>query len=807
MDNSPEKKIKEEKKEIEINRINNKNEIETTNINRIINDNISKENKGKNKYMSLARYYINLYVKTNEYNDITPENRDIYFNIITEERIIKWEIKLFNNYNYYKTITDDMIIKVEKDTSFQHVIINDSKRTRVRESILIEQFKDILENMLTFYCKSKDVYYKQGLNEIFAPLILMKYKLKKLKLSKIFLLGEVFIDKFLPNYYYEKNFYALKGSLRLFFILLKYHEPSVYNILDKNEILPEMYATNWLMTLMSGKLRLDVLFDLWNYLLEYDDTLFVHFIFVSLLKLKREIIINCDKGLLPSLMANLTILDKNELKNIIETADELRKNTPYSFRILANKLGILIPKCENLKERFEEYKPDIIQAIPIFPQELFYMSYKNKVICPNPDCINGKEFSKIYLKNGKVKYKLDFEILDKKYNNKNENDTKENNKILCEKCDMNIEKVLNYVLVDLRMIENKEDKMEINGFWTKVMPLNQDILKSEEINDIIADKFLEERGKRHFMFLTSTTDDFSKFESGFYKDNISEEETLKMIYGLIEQKKVDKQLDLKAGNLSKKEIYKLKEYDNLKKTLNSMQNQNYPYISFIYGGYYKIHEESVNMDLELPSHDIETCIICNEIKNFKENKKEKKEKDIEKEKKKLYKILWEHKKKIKYKNLEQYFKDSNISIIFGSLNEYKGKNLLYEKIQILIAIIFSQFKIEIYKFDIKKQHNLNKPNYYDLGLNYEKQKDIDLIILEELKITEIIGINIDKKMKNIININIKDKDIKKINKKEEIIKYPSYNMIIDLSSSNDAKYFFKSFMKMNNDFKNHLNKK
>ena len=807
MDNSPEKKIKEEKKEIEINRISNKNEIEITNINRIINDNISKENKGKNKYMSLARYYINLYVKTNEYNDITPENRDIYFNIITEERIIKWEIKLFNNYNYYKTITDDMIIKVEKDTSFQHVIINDSKRTRVRESILIEQFKDILENMLTFYCKSKDVYYKQGLNEIFAPLILMKYKLKKLKLSKIFLLGEVFIDKFLPNYYYEKNFYALKGSLRLFFILLKYHEPSVYNILDKNEILPEMYATNWLMTLMSGKLRLDVLFDLWNYLLEYDDTLFVHFIFVSLLKLKREIIINCDKGLLPSLMANLTILDKNELKNIIETADELRKNTPYSFRILANKLGILIPKCENLKERFEEYKPDIIQAIPIFPQELFYMSYKNKVICPNPDCINGKEFSKIYLKNGKVKYKLDFEILDKKYNNKNENDTKENNKILCEKCDMNIEKILNYVLVDLRMIENKEDKMEINGFWTKVMPLNQDILKSEEINDIIADKFLEERGKRHFMFLTSTTDNFSKFESGFYKDNISEEETLKMIYGLIEQKKVDKQLDLKAGNLSKKEIYKLKEYDNLKKTLNSMQNQNYPYISFIYGGYYKIHEESVNMDLELPSHDIETCIICNEIKNFKENKKEKKEKDIEKEKKKLYKILWEHKKKIKYKNLEQYFKDSNISIIFGSLNEYKGKNLLYEKIQILIAFIFSQYKIEIYKFDIKKQHNLNKPNYYDLGLNYEKQKDIDLIILEELKITEIIGINIDKKMKNIININIKDKDIKKINKKEEIIKYPSYNMIIDLSSSNDAKYFFKSFMKMNNDFKNHLNKK
>ena len=217
------------------------------------------------------------------------------------------------------------------------------------------------------------------------------------------------------------------------------------------------------------------------------------------------------------------------------------------------------------------------------------------------------------------------------------------------------------------------------------------------------------------------------------------------------------------------------------------------------------------MDLELASHDIETCEICNENKNniINENNKEKekrKDTEIEKEKKKLYKLLWEHKKKIKYKNLEQYFKDANISIIFGSLNEYKGKNLLYEKIQILIAMLFSQYKIEIYKFDIKKQHNSNKTNYYDLGLNFEQQKDIDLIILEELKITDILGMSMDKKVKNIININIKEKHSSKGNKKEEILKYHSYNMIIDLSSSNDAKNFFKSFRKMSEEFKEHFNK-
>ena len=794
-------------------------ELGIININNEIKEKKVKAEREKKKYEEEVKYYINLNVKTNSYNNVTSENSANLFSIITEEKIMKWETKLFSDFNYYRTITEEMILNSENNTKQYSVIINDAKRTRVRESILIPNFKEILEKILTFFCKTKNIQYKQGLNEIFGPLILIQHKIRQFKLPKIYLFGEVFIDKFLPNYYYEVDFLALKGSLKLFVILLKYHEPSVYNILDKNEILPEMYATNWIITLMSGKLRLDILFELWNYLLEYDDQLMMHFILVAFIKLKRELIINSHKTFLPSLMANLTILEKDELKKIIELADDLRKKTPYSFRILANKLGILITKCKNLKERNMEYNPDMIQAIPIFPQEIFYMSRKNKIVCPNPDCVNSKEFSKVFLKNGKTKYKLDFDFLDKKSNDELVEKKEQNNyKFLCEKCDMKIEKELNYILVDLRMIENKEEKMDRDDFWTKVIEVNQEELKSEEINEILAEKYIDQRGKFNFIFLTSTTDDFSKFESDFYKENVSEQDNLKMIYGLIEQKKIDKELDLNAGNLSKKEIYKLKEYDNLRKTLKSMQNKNYPFISYVYGGYYKLHEESVNLDLEISSHNIETCEICNENRNKnKRESKKKKEEDIEKEKKNLYKLLWEHKKKIKYQNLEQYFKDSNITILFGSLNEYKGRNLLFEKIQILIAILFSEYKIEIYKFDIKKQHNSNKSNYYDLGLNFEQQKDIDLIILEELKIHDILGMNLDSKTKNIININIKDKNsknknikdknIKNVNKKEEILKqYSSYNMAIDFSSSQDAKNFFNNFRKMSIEYKNKLSK-
>ena len=59
--------------------------------------------------------------------------------------------------------------------------------------------------MLTFYCNSKKINYKQGLNEIFGALLLIKYKLNYLKLANILNIGEAFIDKFLANYYYEKE--------------------------------------------------------------------------------------------------------------------------------------------------------------------------------------------------------------------------------------------------------------------------------------------------------------------------------------------------------------------------------------------------------------------------------------------------------------------------------------------------------------------------------------------------------------------------------------------------------------------------
>ena len=285
--NKTENNINDKEKNIESNSIQinyqnkeqkeDKIETENLNINKEMKKIKKKEKDERAKYISQAKKYIDFNIKDTNYLEIIKNNPEALFETLEESKMMKWEIKLFNNFSYTKTTTDEMISSVAKDTPFQNVIKNDVVRTRVRESILVENFNEKLENMITYYCKVKNVYYKQGLNEIFGPLILMKHKIKRMKFSKIYLWGDLFIDRFLPNYYYEKEFFSLKSSLGLFIILLKYHEPSVFNRLDQMEIMPEMYATNWLMTLMTGKVKLDILFVLWDYIIDHDDPLFIHF--------------------------------------------------------------------------------------------------------------------------------------------------------------------------------------------------------------------------------------------------------------------------------------------------------------------------------------------------------------------------------------------------------------------------------------------------------------------------------------------------------------------------------------------------
>jgi hypothetical protein len=161
------------------------------------------------------------------------------------------DILMRNRSDMVKLIKDDCeILNEELNMQNQRVIKNDCDRTRVKDKHLLNSFREYIEAYLTTYCKRVNIKYKQGLNEIVAPFILLKCKFS-LTLAKMYNLFSCFVEKFLTNYYHEDEFYSLQSSLALLNILFKYHDPGMYNIFEFGLITPEMYATSWILTIFA----------------------------------------------------------------------------------------------------------------------------------------------------------------------------------------------------------------------------------------------------------------------------------------------------------------------------------------------------------------------------------------------------------------------------------------------------------------------------------------------------------------------------------------------------------------------------
>jgi hypothetical protein len=70
--------------------------------------------------------------------------------------------------------------------------------------------------------------------------------------------------------------------------------------------------------------------------------------------------------------------------------------------------------------------------------------------------------------------------------------------------------------------------------------------------------------------------------------------------------------NLKAYRTKNKSKYvetKLKEYDNFKKLITNFIKKKYKYVSYVHGGFEKIHEESLKFKIPLLNHD-DNCYLC-----------------------------------------------------------------------------------------------------------------------------------------------------------------------------------------------------
>mmetsp|Transcript_17409 Transcript_17409/g.43356 ORF Transcript_17409/g.43356 Transcript_17409/m.43356 type:complete len:868 (-) Transcript_17409:431-3034(-) len=203
------------------------------------------------------------------------------------------------------------------------VVQADVKRTRAALPQIVAQHGR-LETLITNYCQATDTFYRQGLNEILAPFVL----LEPVNDLKVLIKFHGFFSRFCAPFFAE-GFTQMEAVLRSFDSLILYHFPDLHQELAINDLEPVVYATPWFVTLFASKL--DDLRDvvrLWKFYCIRNDPAYVAFIGLAMLKRAKAEILKCDVSALPGLLASLTPLP---VEDVFLVADELYQQTPPLF--------------------------------------------------------------------------------------------------------------------------------------------------------------------------------------------------------------------------------------------------------------------------------------------------------------------------------------------------------------------------------------------------------------------------------------------------------------------------------------------
>ena len=516
------------------------------------------------------------------------------------ELLTKWlaTMKPYLNPELKLITTNSEILDYKYDNSRFDVTDNDVKRTRIIESEPYEKFSHYLKQLLVYYCDMNGIDYKQGMNEIMGVFLIMKFMDDKIELYDVYNVFLLFLDLFFSNYYYDKEIYALSSSCSLIQLLLKYHEPEIYNLFNLALVTPEVYSTNWLLTCFSNKNSFEVSLILFDFLIHYIDQAMIYYLIIAFYMNNKKLILSQEIFFVIQCITKLG-LNVETVQKLMETAINVKKNTPYSLYILMDMLQIFRYKSSFLKLEYEKIKPNDFLVFPIFPSEVLYNSFPSVLSCPNYTCKN--------------------------FNNK----FYENNwprKNICQCCkDKNfVNHSVNYFICDIRIFNDDKEVYTCGVFpGMKIFPkkvLISDNFEQEIVNIIKNNSF---DGKMHVIFISNKSNNFEKYENKLYSEDVKEKEKIPEKYRISNKTEtsLNKELMKKYLKINKNEENLIKEYDNFRKIVKTLMKIGIKYISFSYGGYYEVHYLLNILQLPLTSHIPRLCKFCiKDIERYKRKK-------------------------------------------------------------------------------------------------------------------------------------------------------------------------------------------
>lgn len=217
------------------------------------------------------------------------------------------------------------------DESNQRVIRYDCERTRgSMEEFKLTETREVLERLLTFYCKSHNISYKQGMNEVLAPFVALKLWGAVDSWSQVYNMYSSFIDIFLPNMFSDDEFNFLQQCCVLFRTCLRYHAPSLSGRLDTAAVTPEMYVTPWFLTLFASKSSIPAILQLWHFLITKGDKHSFVFVATSLCLSHARILRASAKVSLPETITKIAVTEES-VNSIWRRAVKIRQHTPPYF--------------------------------------------------------------------------------------------------------------------------------------------------------------------------------------------------------------------------------------------------------------------------------------------------------------------------------------------------------------------------------------------------------------------------------------------------------------------------------------------
>ncbi|XP_013415519.1 TBC1 domain family member 23 [Lingula anatina] len=185
-----------------------------------------------------------------------------------------------------------------------------------------------LEEIITFYCKSKNIKYSSdnGWLEILQPMLSLK--LPKEDLYNVFY---AFLNRYVPREC-KKN----GKPFHLFRLLLQYHEPELCSFLDTKRVTPDLYAHSWFRSVLAGPSDLDVILNMWDVYLQQADPFLMFFLSLVILVNAKEQLVEMEQESKHSIIEKIvgfpSALEAEDIEDFCSLAQYYASKTPQSFR-------------------------------------------------------------------------------------------------------------------------------------------------------------------------------------------------------------------------------------------------------------------------------------------------------------------------------------------------------------------------------------------------------------------------------------------------------------------------------------------